>query len=276
MRSGSGAMSFKPYSYAKDLEFLRPILEMRSTDTCWEDEPAEEESSVQTQEPTNPQSPNQEIAEIPGEEEQEEGAAAPLRTTKRGGATKRQIQKESDKMYSLLKDLSDCFTGQLTLSQQFANTLVPYFDQVPDAMKMDMQISVMQTTKSYIPSPQNIYHTDRSLPMQPTQTTNYASWQNPPLSYQMPRHQTYRAENPYESRQTLRRLDHHQPPLPPPSALGPPGSGFGAPDVGNRGPPYHFQNVPSVAQEQQYVESAPCLSSQQPESCQDPFNYHTL
>ncbi|PIO25934.1 hypothetical protein AB205_0180260 [Aquarana catesbeiana] len=73
MRSGSAAMSFTPYSYAKDLEFLRPILEMRSTDTCWDDEPAEEDSSAQTQEPTNPGSPNQQMSEIAGEEKQEEG-----------------------------------------------------------------------------------------------------------------------------------------------------------------------------------------------------------
>ncbi|PIO30720.1 hypothetical protein AB205_0164400 [Aquarana catesbeiana] len=68
MRSGSAAMSFTPYSYAKNLDFLRPILEMRSTDTCWDDEPAEEDSSAQTQEPTNPGSPNQQMAEIAGEE----------------------------------------------------------------------------------------------------------------------------------------------------------------------------------------------------------------
>lgn len=73
MRSGLAAKSFTPYSYAKDLEFLRPILEMQSTGTCWDDEPAEEDSSAPTQEPPNTGSPNQQMAEIAGEEEQEEG-----------------------------------------------------------------------------------------------------------------------------------------------------------------------------------------------------------
>ncbi|PIO11997.1 hypothetical protein AB205_0075150 [Aquarana catesbeiana] len=136
MRSGSAAKSFTPYSYAKDLEFLRPILEMRSTDTCWDDEPAEEDSSAPKQEPPNPGSPHQQMAEIAEEEEQEEGgAAAPVhnwRTTK--GVPPNGQMKKSEEMYTLLKDLSDRFTGQLSLSQQFANTLVPYFDQVPDAL----------------------------------------------------------------------------------------------------------------------------------------------
>ncbi|PIO24129.1 hypothetical protein AB205_0041860 [Aquarana catesbeiana] len=69
MRSGLAAKSFTLYSYANDLEFLRPILEMRSTDTCWDAEPAEEDSSAPTQEPPNPGSPNQQMAELAGEEE---------------------------------------------------------------------------------------------------------------------------------------------------------------------------------------------------------------
>ncbi|XP_073482864.1 uncharacterized protein [Aquarana catesbeiana] len=85
MRSGLAAMSFTPYSYAKDLEFFRLILEMRSTDTCWDNEPAEEDSSAQTQEPTNPGSPNQEMAEIAGEEEQEQGGLLHQCAQLRGG-----------------------------------------------------------------------------------------------------------------------------------------------------------------------------------------------
>ncbi|PIO14597.1 hypothetical protein AB205_0152310 [Aquarana catesbeiana] len=134
MRSGSAAKSFTPYSYAKDLEFLRCILEMRSTDTCWDDEPAEEDSAP-TQEPPKPGSPNQQMAEITGEEEQEEGGLLHQCTTGaqlKGGVPNGQMKK-SEKMYTLLKDVSDHFTGQLSLSQQFANTLVPYFDQVPNA-----------------------------------------------------------------------------------------------------------------------------------------------
>ncbi|PIO16214.1 hypothetical protein AB205_0220970, partial [Aquarana catesbeiana] len=88
MRSGSAAKSFTPYSYTKDLEFLRPILEMRSTDTCWDDEPAEEDSSAPTQEPPNTGSPNQQMAQEAGEEEQEEGGLlhqCPIGAQLRGG-----------------------------------------------------------------------------------------------------------------------------------------------------------------------------------------------
>ncbi|PIO11172.1 hypothetical protein AB205_0147550 [Aquarana catesbeiana] len=37
-RSGSGATTRVPYRFAKDLDFLQPIVEMRETEASWEEQ----------------------------------------------------------------------------------------------------------------------------------------------------------------------------------------------------------------------------------------------
>ncbi|PIO23042.1 hypothetical protein AB205_0033290, partial [Aquarana catesbeiana] len=45
-RSGSGATPKRPYAFARYLDFLKPVLELRNTEASWEEEEEEGEEHV--------------------------------------------------------------------------------------------------------------------------------------------------------------------------------------------------------------------------------------
>ncbi|XP_040197048.1 extensin-like [Rana temporaria] len=239
-RSGSGACSVKEYVHAKELEFLRPVLDLGSTESCWDEaatavvdigdresvasgdqamatlEPEPQHSEASNSNATRPLAEQSPVSIAP--------IGPPRALRRRAPAPDPAL----DRMLDIMTNMSDRMNNR-SYGQNVAKCLGELIDKVPP----NLQAVVLSCTARYIstfippteaddlsepPPPYGPYANKRTEHVPAPPTTHFSPppvtlWTGPQLSDQPPRP----TPPPTSAHHPLTTTLSHLPPVPTPS-----------------------------------------------------------
>ncbi|PIO36481.1 hypothetical protein AB205_0102550 [Aquarana catesbeiana] len=186
-RSGSGSKRLAPYAHAGDLDFLKPVLEMRETQASWEDstqglapedeseEAAAEEEQEQFQDNVDKElfvDESRSATNSMNEEDAEPGpsnVSRPLQISSRGSA---RAGKPMDKILDVVSQMSTKVVENQYEDTAFLTVILGICKQVPPEKKYALRMALMSTAQSFVGEEP----TTSSACMQPPQYPPYQQY----------------------------------------------------------------------------------------------------
>ncbi|PIO34880.1 hypothetical protein AB205_0199390 [Aquarana catesbeiana] len=163
-RSGSGSKSLAPYAHAGDLDFLKPVLEIREIQASWEDSkqglPPEDESEEAAAEEQEQFQDNvdkelfvdesRSTTNSMNEEDAEPGPSNVSRLLQRSSRGSARARKSIDKILDVVSQISSKMAENQREDAAFLTVILGICKQVPPEKKYALRMALMSTAQSLV------------------------------------------------------------------------------------------------------------------------------
>lgn len=149
--SGSSGKASRMYCYYKELMFLKPVMELKETQSNMDSESDNDLNEIQI--PEEPQDVEQPQPLFEGDRGDAPETALttpePESTTQRKKSKKRNVQKQAQEFVDVFKKLIDTQQRDLGENEAFAKSLIPQMDRVDPSLVCEMRMEVMRVIMSF-------------------------------------------------------------------------------------------------------------------------------